>query len=72
MHNARSSKQTITLLRQETSEERTNQIKTECFYMAPKSAVELGAAMSSEWGGENSGGKTMRAINHTPMVMLLC
>lgn len=39
--------------------------------MVPHSAVELVAAMSSEWDGENSAGQTIRAVNHTPMVMSL-
>lgn len=38
--------------------------------MVPNSAVELVAAM--KWDGENSGGKSIRAVKHSPMIVLLC
>jgi len=38
--------------------------------MVPNSAVELVAAMFSKMDGANSGGKSIRAIKHHPMVVL--
>lgn len=65
LHNARSSKQTIILLREQTSKENTSQKKKlNVFYMVSFSAVKPMTTMNSK--------RKFRAIKSSPVVMFLC